>query len=1141
MVVATGQQVGDLVEVRGEFLPFIDMRQVENASYRRACRDSYVYTDEDFRFFQLLYRGIAGLLPQKKRNLILLGPFGVGKSLNLMVTYDLFTSKRNGEVLKNFTNANLRAQLSSLTEEAPFLVVVLMGTKVEGSLQDALVEALLQAMPPDIELPSDFSRAAQYLDWLSMPDQHDLKRRFEEALQATEPALDVVALRSGITSRREHLELFRKVYETAIGTSYTRLGATNPSAVYAEAAREMVGKGKPYSGLLVLFDEFGQWVNDRARGEDYPTLTEFVEWIHGCESAFMVMATQTIPQSFRTTDDYNRFHTFLGRCETFELRREHYEDLIRGALHERGRQKDAVKMHPSWAKLAELQRAYHPTYPADSQKAVWGYYPFHPGVIAALRPLADTLGQYERTIFKFVDPTEERGLGAFLKEPTCQENGSLSLLTLDRLFPYFQSEIEQELADTYSRYEEAEHENRSDSLSMRVLHLLVLLHVLGSRSPCSSTAANLADLLAESDSAKVGEALSRLEDQGHVFIENGAYRLTEAGAITRRQVEARLNQVVRHAGPVSAQDLLTELQNYAGHAAAIGEPGRRPALSVSGELEAPAFLQKYSVRRRFSVKPISWRDVSSLADTLAKSSQTADPTSLYVVVVTEEENEQGTALNEARQSASRLASLGMCVAVPTTPFQNAEAVRAVRAVRTLESERPYLGTRALDIEGKRRLGALLNALDSFASIANFKWYSSFGSPMETPPSMIELADRLALHYGAKFPQGVKSRDVVGMQAIDTEVVLRLSKPKQFGLRVQKKKKPDQIIDQALVPLGLVNVSKPRPSDTEVLASVAKPNPSVQSESAEVYEALEQAFPQGRHDFERIRDTVRKLCHPPYWLPRDLFAYYLATFLTNSEAVVEFNGRQQSQTQEVLKKLIDTEGKGFAVVVPKLLSLNDDERGYLHAVADRTARSIKNPVYAGSLKVSRTEGVLRRREWEQIRADLRAWWHEVGVVAKARDEERPDVLETFAHGLLDILGQGFRDGQLEDPEFLVRIIPEKLASNGKLGTLGTRVVAALSGIEQLAKAPRPAPEKTPESQSPEGPSTKEPESPESDEVPKDPAYTQEIPLTLASVRMLLDALEDVRHSIENGTRGPSFRQLVERMRAVIHDEEEVSET
>ena len=1050
MTASMGQHVGELVEVRGEFLPFIDLRQVGNASYRRQCRDSYIYTDEDFRFFQLLYRGIAGLLPQKKRSLMLLGPFGVGKSLNLMVTYDLFTSMRNRQVLKNFSNPNLKAQLASLTMEAPFLVVVLMGTKVEGSLQDALVEALLQAMPADVDLASDFSRAAQYLDWLSNPDQRDLKDRFERALRLRNPILDVVALRRGITSHREFLDLFREVYESAIGTPYSRLSATNPSAIYAEAVKELVGKGKPYSGLLVLFDEFGQWVNDRARGEDYPTLTEFAEWVHSCESAFMVMATQTIPQ-INTADDYNRFQTFFGRCETFNLQREHYEDLIAGALRERGRRKEAVKTHPSWVKLAEIQRAYHPAYGGDAQKAVWGYYPFHPGVIAALRPLADTLGQYERTIFKFVDPTEEQGLGEFLSESTFHENGSLNLLTLDRLFLYFQSEIEQELADTYGRYEEAAHENRSDFLAMRLLRLLVLLHVLGSRAPCASTTANLADLLAESDGANVAEALNRLEDQGHVFIENGTYRLTEAGAITRRQVEARLNQAVRHTGSVSTQDLLTELRNYPEHAATIGEPGRRPGFPISGQVEAQAFLQQYSVHRRFSVDPIGWRDVSSLADDLAKGARTVDPTSVYVVIVTEEENKQGTALNEARKAASRLASAGVCVGVPTTPFQNVGVIRAVQAARALESVRPYSGTRALDIEAKRRLRDLLDALDGFGSVTNFEWYSMLGSPMATPTSIDDLIDRLALHYGAKFPTGVKSVDAVGMQAINAEVVLRLSKPEPFGLGVRKRK-PEQIIDQALVPIGLVQVGTRKPTDTEAQGKVAKPDPSIHKESAEIYEVLEQAFSPGRCDSELIGSTVHKLLQPPYWLPRDLSAYYFAAFLTNCEATLELNGRPQVPTQDVLKKLIDTSGKGFDIIVPISLTLSDDERGYLHAVAECIARGIRNPSYNGSLKVPRPAGMLTGSEREQVSADLQAWRLEVGVVANARCEERPETLEAFASELLSVIDQGFKDGYLEEPEFLVRIVPTKLSSNDGLGTLGTRVVTALDNIERLATTP-----------------------------------------------------------------------------------------
>ena len=1133
------QSVGELVQVRGEFLPFIDLRQVGNASYRRNCRDSYVYTDEDFRFFEHLYRGIAGLLPQKKRNLILLGPFGVGKSLNLMVTYDLFTSRHNREVLKNFSDPNLKAQLASLTQEAPFLVVVLMGTKVQGSLQDALVQALLQAMPAGVELASDFNGAAKYLDWLSSPEQHDLKDRFERELQLLNTVPDVVALRKGITSRRDFLELFRGVYESAIGTPYARLGATNPSAIYAEAVKELVGKGKPYSGLLVLFDEFGQWVDILARGEDYPTLTEFAEWAHSCENAFMVVATQTIPQTFNTEDDYARFHTFLGRCGTFELRREHYEDLIAGTLQERGRRKDTIKTHPSWARLAEIQRAYRPAYGADAQKAVkavWDYYPFHPGVIAALRPLADTLGQYERTIFKFVDPTEERGLGAFLSEPTILEDGSLNLLTLDRLFPYFRSEIEREFADTYNRYEDAAHENRNDSLSMRVLHLLVLLHVLGSRAPCTSTAGNLADLLAESDSNDVAEALNRLEDQGHVFIENGAYRLTEAGAITRRQVEARLSQAVRHTKSLSAQDLLTELRNYRAHAAQIGEPSRLPGLPISRHVEAQAFRSKYSVRRQFTVEPISWRDVSSRANDLAKGSRAADPTSVYVVIVTEEENKQGTALHEARRAASSMASAGMCVGVPMTPFQNGGLVRAVQAVRILEGERPYSGTRALDNEAKRRLQDLLIALDGFASVTNLEWYSPLGTPTAPPSSIQDLIDRLALHYGQKFPPGIESADAVGMTTINRDVIQKLSRPVSFGIGV-KRKKAEQIVVQALVPLGLVEIGIQKPTDVEVLAKIARPEPSDMSESAEIYGVLEQAFHPGRHGSERIGRTVQQLLQPPYWLPRDLFAYYLATFLTNSEANLKEHDSPQPQTQEVLKRLIDRKGRGFVVLVPKLRTLNDPERIYLHSVADCIAGGIKARKYGGSLRMERRDGVLHGREWEQIKADLRSWWHETGAGARARCEERPAVLDPFARQLLNVIDQGHKAGALEDPEFLVEIIPAKLSSGDKLGTLGTKVISALGSIKQLATKPRAAPRSVPKREPSKG---TRPDRPTPSGLPEEPQKNvQEASLTLASIRGFLEVLEEVRHSMQKGMRGPSFSQLVERMRLAISREQDRS--
>ena len=1131
MAEVTTRLIGDFVEVKGEFLPFVDLRLIDDVSYRRQCRESYVYTDEDIKYFQLLYRSIAGLLPQKKRNLILLGPFGVGKSLNLMLTYDLFTSKRNAAVLKNFKDPSIKAQLTSLTQESPFLVVVLMGTKVEGSLQDALIEALIQAMPEGVSLASDFSEAVQYLNWLSLPEQRDLRERFELGLRTTNPALSTESLRKGISFRREDLELFREAYQSAFGTPHSRLGSVSASKVYAEAMKEVIGTGKPYSGLLVLFDEFGQWIDGgKALEQDYLTLTEFGEWIHSCDNASMVVATQAIPRNFKTSDDYDRFQTFRGRCEVFRLQRENYEDLIGGALRERGRNKDEIKTNSSWAKLAELQRAYHPTYGDDAQKAVWGYYPFHPSVIAGLRPLSDKLGQYERTIFKFVDPSEEGGLQTFLEEPALRADGRLNILTLDYLFRYFRDEIAQELADTYMRYEEASLENKDDPLATKVLQLLVVLHVLGPDAPCAATPENLADLLSEPDCYLITQALTRLEEQGHVFTEHGAHRLAEAGAMSRRQVEARLTQVVvRDTADVTAQDVLTELRNYSREAAEIGEGNRGPDLPISEGIESQRFLQQYAVRRKLLFKPIVWRDIVDLADKASKERTNVDPLDIYVVVVTDDENEQGIALNEARKAAAKLASEGACVGVPTAPFTDGAIVRGARGVRELESERPFRGTRALELEKSRRLHELLDALDRFASPSNYEWYSPLGSPMPAPLSASGLVDTLALHYGAKFPPGIKSPEAVGGVRIESEVVERLSKP-TFGMRMPKRK-AEQVIEQALVPLGLVEVSKAKPTHTEASALVRRPDRSLHKESLEIFGMLEQGLPQGSNGADQIAAVIRQVSNPPYWLPKDLVAYYIAAFLTTSEATILKNGSRQSLTHETLRGLIDSQGKGFVIEVPKRVTMNDDERGYLHAVAQRIARSVTNPQYANSLRQARRDGVLRRRELEQIRSDMESWWTQRGISAKARRDENFATLGDFTSQLLEVLDEGFKNGTLEDPEFYTKTLPSRLAANTKIGEFGTRVVAAIEEIDQVARAPRPSPTPKPE----DSPPVQPPVQPVEDAPAGDKNISTEVAEPVVSEAVILELiglLEEIRMDAVSGHSIPSVKELFSQMQAVV---------
>ena len=289
--------VGDIVRVRAEFVPFIQLSEAHDSKYRRKCRKSYVYTPEDMKFFEQLYKGISGRLRQKKRNLLILGPFGVGKSINLMLAYDIFISKYNADVLDHFPET-LRQRLASLTHENPYLVIRLMGTRISSSLHDALIQALSETIPKEIELETDFTDAQRWLEWLDEPSQVDLKDRFKDALTGIDSDMDLDILKNHLPGRIEYLGLLRKAYEKAMGRPYPRLTAANPSDAYQAALKQLVGPDKQYSGILILFDEFGQYITDRTSSDDFTTLTAFGEWVHSRDRVFMVVATQTIPERF---------------------------------------------------------------------------------------------------------------------------------------------------------------------------------------------------------------------------------------------------------------------------------------------------------------------------------------------------------------------------------------------------------------------------------------------------------------------------------------------------------------------------------------------------------------------------------------------------------------------------------------------------------------------------------------------------------------------------------------------------------------------------------------------------------------------------------------------------------------------------
>lgn len=1040
--------VGDIVRVRAEFEPFIQLSEAHDPEYRRKCRKSYVYTPEDMKFFDQLYKGISGRLRQKKRNLLILGPFGVGKSINLMLAYDIFISKYNADVLDHFPET-LRHQLASLTHENPYLVIRLMGTQISSSLHDALIQALSETIPKDIELETDFTDAQRWLEWLDEPSQADLKDRFKNALTGIDSAMDLDMLKNHLPGRIEYLGLLRKVYEKAMGRAYPRLTAANPSDAYQAAVKQLVGPAKRYSGILILFDEFGQYITDRATSDDFTTLTAFGEWVHTRDRVFMVVATQTIPERFDSQVDYERFKTFEGRCEERYIDRAYYEDLIAGALEEIGGNKDCIKLTAGyWNELAGLQRRVHPLYPHDAQKAVWGYYPFHPGLIAALRPISDRLGQYERTIFLYIDPTNEEGLASFLKEVVFLSDGRLNLLTLDRIFDYFEEAIERDNPDIYSRYQQAYADIRGDDTSEQVLKLVTLLHLLGGLAPLQPTAQNITTLLYEPDQTRVESALATLTDKEHVFPEGSVYRLASPGAITRKTVEAKVGQLQRQdASSVDSAEVIGHVRDYTRNALKV-EPSRVFPFKVTEPYISQMYLNKYKIYRRFQPDFLGWRELVRYADDVDKDLKALDYSKMSVLfgVVTEDENEKGTALNQIRAAAGRLAKRGFIVGVPKSPLSAIDTVKAVRAVSKISTEQPFTGTSALEQAQKARLKDLLDALDAHFSVQNFEWYTPLGKNLPSPSRVEDVIDSVTMHYGSKFPEGVKYADLLG-ERVNTEVVHRLSK-RTFGI-AKKAKKADQIINDALIPIGIVVKGKGKPADLEDPAQVVAPNKTTHPRSNEAWDKIRAALPPGISHGDRIAKLRDELSSRPYWFPPDVGVYFLAAFLATEGGKIRVNGYEQPRDADNLKSLWGYPSD-YSIVIPIKVPLDSTTRSYLDTLGKAVAANISAPRYSGSLLSPVPQTVLEPEIIAELASDVESWWREYGIKVKAKVEDWQISLTPIAQAWLDALGESVPAKSQYDADFYLKTLPDKANMGGKLATLATELHSTISQLEGLTK-------------------------------------------------------------------------------------------
>lgn len=148
-------------------------------------------------------------------------------------------------------------------DKAPFMVLILRGDR-PGSLRDAFFQALDQSLvqnnqTKDLKPPFWFDKADDILERLgSNPKDTDTVNKYLSAHN-----LDLYGLRQLIKERRS------EAFNLAVG-AITEVHHVPPNlggqTALNDAVRwivtELCGPGKPFGGLLILFDEFSRFVQD---------------------------------------------------------------------------------------------------------------------------------------------------------------------------------------------------------------------------------------------------------------------------------------------------------------------------------------------------------------------------------------------------------------------------------------------------------------------------------------------------------------------------------------------------------------------------------------------------------------------------------------------------------------------------------------------------------------------------------------------------------------------------------------------------------------------------------------------------------------------------------------------------------------
>jgi hypothetical protein len=474
-------KIGEIVEIHSGYASAVDVRTEfldPEKNFERITRYVPIKAHRD-----AIERIMKALFPKDKRFYFLTGNYGTGKSHLCLMIANLFSNKSNSSELEGFFNNYAKVdetkakELKALRKEGRYLVAI-----CDFGNKDDFEEVLLQAIAKACEreevgyfMDTHFNEALRKIEsWQKSGKQQKRLPKlpaFTQELQEKHPEYTLKKLIEGLKDYREEaMMIFEEIYKNILDAEFTY-----EKSNLVEILKDLLSNPKfkeKYTGLLVIFDEFGYTLKDRRI-----SLQICQSFAQLCAQGWRQAGKSTAPVVFLATGhrpmkDYSRpedkadFDVVADRVEEIGLTPEGMEKII-GAIVVPNRKS------ATWAnQVAPNSDIFNTLIPECKRIAIFDQldaatlreeilekiYPMHPLATHALLKLASEVGSNNRTVFTFFSGefiAEDQSYPFYVNTTdVLDDQNCINLYTTDLLFTYFKDNLtstNRELKETTKR------------------------------------------------------------------------------------------------------------------------------------------------------------------------------------------------------------------------------------------------------------------------------------------------------------------------------------------------------------------------------------------------------------------------------------------------------------------------------------------------------------------------------------------------------------------------------------------------------------------------------------------------------------------------------------------------------------------